>query len=140
MVDQQQKANENQVRLQEQMARNDEELTQVHRQLLEVLERKPEPVQAAPMGPQIAIQIRDNDPNVLFKRFRKSGLKEFIGQEDPLTANDWLHHKENIFNFFRCIGRQQVHLAVSMFTGLAKIRLKTMKNGYRNTMNDQAWM
>ena len=48
MLDQQRQANENQVRLQEQMAKKDKdharEMAQVQRQLLEVLERRPEPV------------------------------------------------------------------------------------------------
>ena len=42
MMEQQRKANENQARLQEQMAKKDEELAQVQRQLLEVLGRRPD--------------------------------------------------------------------------------------------------
>ena len=102
---QQRQANENLARLQEQMAKKDEELAQVQRQLLEVLGRRPEPVHAPPMGPQIVIDNRDNNPNVLFEHFWKRGPKEFTEQEDPLTADDWLTHTENIFDIFRCIGR-----------------------------------
>ena len=59
-------------------------------------------MQAQPMGPQIVINNRDNDPNALFEGFRKRGAKEFTGKEDHLTANDWLAHIENIFYLFRC--------------------------------------
>ena len=51
MMEQQRKANETQARLQEQMAKKDEELAQVQRQFLEVLGRRPEPVQPQHMGP-----------------------------------------------------------------------------------------
>ena len=91
------------------------------------------------MRPQIVIQNRDHDPNVLFERFRKRGSKEFTGQEDPLTANDWLAHTENIFDLFRCTGRQQVHLAASIFTGMADIWRKALNDGYQNIANDDAW-
>ena len=141
LVEQQQRANENQVRfqeqqarfqeqqarLQEQMAKKDDELTQVQRQLLEVLGRRPEPVPQ--MDAQLAVQQRDRDPNVLFERFRKRGPKDFTGQEDPLTADDWLVHTENIFDLFQCTGRQRVYLAASMFTGLADIWWKTVRGG-----------
>ena len=77
MLDQQRQANENQARLQEQMARKDEEHTremaQMQRQLLEVLERRPEPAPAQAPGPQIVINNREHDPNALFERFRKRG-------------------------------------------------------------------
>ena len=71
MMEQQRKANETQAKLQEQMAKKDEELAQVQRQLLEVLSRRPKLVQHQHTGPQIVINNRDNDPNVLFERFRK---------------------------------------------------------------------
>ena len=129
MMEQQRKANENKARLQEQMAKKDEELARVQRQLLEVLGRRPEPVRPQNMGPQIVTNNRDNDPNVLFESFRKGGSKEFTGKEDPLTANDWLAHTENIFYLFQCTGRQRVHLATSMFTGLADIWWKMLKDG-----------
>ena len=101
------------------MAKKDEGLTQVQRQLLEVLGRRPEPM------PNVEAQLlghhRDRDPNILFERFRKKGPKEFTGQEDPLAADDWLAHTENIFDLFQCTGRQRVYLAAPMFTGLADI-------------------
>ncbi|XXG76317.1 hypothetical protein AAC387_Pa08g0685 [Persea americana] len=103
------------------MAKKDEELAQVQRQLLEVLSKRPEAVQPQNMGPRIVINNRDNDPNVLFERFRKRGPKEFTGKEDPLTVDDWLAHIENIFDISQCTGRQRVHLAGSMFIGLADI-------------------
>ena len=78
-------------------------------------------MQAQPPGTQIVFNNRGNDPNDLFERFRKRGPKEFTGQEDPLVADDWLEHTENILEVFRCKGRQQVQLTASMFTGLADI-------------------
>ena len=76
---------------------------------------------------------------MLFECFRKRGPKEFTGKEDPLTADDWLAHTENIFNLFECTGKQQVHLAASIFTGLADIWWKTLKDSYQDIANDIAW-
>ena len=94
------------------MAKKDEdnarEIARVQRQLLEILERRPKQVQAQPSGAQIVFNNRGNDPNDLFERFRKRGSKEFTGQEDQLVVDDWLEHAENIFELFRCTGRQQV--------------------------------
>ena len=56
-----------------------------------------------------------------------------------MAADDWLAHIENIFDLFECTGRQQVHLAASMFTSLVDIWWKTLKDGYRNNTNDIAW-
>ncbi|WP_274923121.1 hypothetical protein, partial [Streptomyces clavifer] len=85
MIDQQKLATENQTKLQEQMMKKDEdharELANVQRQLLEVLQRRPEPVQ---QPPPIVINQREHDPNALFEKFRKRGPKEFYGTEDPL--------------------------------------------------------
>ena len=57
MLDQQRQANENQARLQEHMAKKDEdhvrEIAQMQRQLLEVLERRLKPAPAQPPGTQI---------------------------------------------------------------------------------------
>ena len=64
---------------------------------MDVLERRPELAPAQPPSTQIVINNRENDPNALFERFRKRGPKEFIGHEDPLTADDWLEHTKNIF-------------------------------------------
>ena len=108
----------------------------MQRQLLEVLERRPEPAPAQPLGPQIVINNREHDPNALFEKFRKRGPKEFTGHEEPLAADDWLEHTENIFEVFRCTGRQQVQLTASMFTGLADIWWKTVRAEYR-TMQTQ---
>lgn len=56
--------------VQEHMAKKDEdhaqEITQVHMQLLEVLERRPELAPAQPGSTQIVINNRGNDPNTLF--------------------------------------------------------------------------
>ena len=101
--------------------------------------RRLEPVQHQHTGPQIVINNRDHDPNVLFECFRKRGPKEFTGKEDPLTIDDWLAHIENIFDLFECTDRQQVHLAASMYTGLADIWWKTLKDGYQSITNDTAW-
>ena len=73
----QQEANENQARFQEQLAKKDEEMVQVQRQLLEVLQHRPQPQPRQPGGPNIIINNRDQDPNILFERFRKRGPKEF---------------------------------------------------------------
>ena len=121
------------------MAKKDEELTQVWRQLLEALERRLEPISTCLQGHNIITYSRENDPNYLFERFRKRAPKEFTGQEDPLTAGDWLAHMENIFEVFICSGRQHVQLAASMFIGLAEIWWKTIKAAYQNIENDQAW-
>ena len=87
--------------MQEQMAKKDEdharEMAQMQRQLLEVLERRPEPGPAQPPGPQIVMNNLEHDPNALFEHFRKRGPKEFTGHEDPLAVDDWLEHMENIF-------------------------------------------
>ena len=138
LLDQQRQANENQAKLQEQIAKMDEdharEMAQIQRQLLEVLERRPEPVPVQPPGTQIVINNRENDPNALFESFRKRGPKEFIGHRDPLIVDDWLEHTENIFEVFRCTGKQQVALAAPTFTGLANIWAK-----YRTVADVEAW-
>lgn len=56
-----------------------------------------------------------------------------------MTADDWLAHTNNIFDLFECKGKQQVHLVASMFTGLADIWRKTLKDGYQDIANDIAW-
>ena len=75
LLDQQCQANENQARLQEQMAKKDNdharEMAQVQRQLLEVLERRPERVQAQPPGTQIVFNTWGNDPNDLYEGFER---------------------------------------------------------------------
>ena len=142
MLDQQHQANENQARLQEQMVKKDEdharEMAQMQRQLLEVLERRPEPAPAQPLGPQIVINNRENEPNALFERFRNRAPKEFTGHKDPLAADDWLEHTENIFEVFRCTGRQQVQLTASLSTDLANIWWKTVEAEYRTVADAEA--
>ena len=122
------------------MARMDEEhareMAQMQRQLLEVLERRPKPAPTQAPGPQIVINNREHDPYPLFERFRKRGPKEFTGHEDSLVADDWLEHTENIFEVFRCMGRQ---LTTSMFTGLADIWWKTVRAEYRTIVDAKAW-
>ena len=56
-----------------------------------------------------------------------------------MTADDWFAHTENIFDLFECTGRQQVHLVASMFTGLADIWWKALKDSYQDIANDIAW-
>ena len=82
------------------------------------------------MGLNIVINNRDHDPNVLFKRFRKRGPKEFLGQEDPLAIDDWLIKTEKIFDVFTCMGRQKVDLTASLFYGLANTWWQTVKEPY----------
>lgn len=139
MLDQQRQANENQARLQEQMAKKDKDharkMAQMQKQLLEVLERRPKTVQAQPAGAQFIFNNMGYDPNDLYERFQKRGPKEFTGQEDPLAADDWLEYMENIYEIFQCTGKQRVDLVASMFTGLADIWWKTVKAEYR-TMAD----
>ena len=143
MLDQQRQANENQSRLPEQMAKKDEdrtrEMAQMRRQLLEVLERRREPAPAQPPGTQIVINNRENDSNALFEHFRKRGPKEFTRHEDRLAEDDWLEHTENILKVFRCMEKQQVALAASMFTGLADIWWKTIRAEYRTVADAKAW-
>ena len=64
----QREANENQARFQEQLAKKDEEMAQVQRQLLEVLQNRPQPLRRQPGGPNIIINNRYQDPNILFTR------------------------------------------------------------------------
>lgn len=59
VTEQQRQANETQNRLHEQMAKKDEELPQVQRQFLEVLGRRPQPIQHQHIGPQIVISNRE---------------------------------------------------------------------------------
>lgn len=91
------------------MAKKDEdharEIAQVQRQLLKVLERRPEPAPAQPTCTQIVINNRGNDPNALFEHFLKRDPKGFTRQEGPLAADDWPVHTENIFDVLRCTGR-----------------------------------
>ena len=67
MLDQQRQANENQARFQEQMAKKDEEMANVQRKLLEVLQNRPQDPQAHP----IVVNHRNDDPNIMFERFKK---------------------------------------------------------------------
>lgn len=70
VLDQQRQENKNQARIQEQMAKKDEdharEMAKMQRQLLKMLERGPEPAPAQPPGTQIVINNRENNPNALF--------------------------------------------------------------------------
>ena len=121
MLDQQRQANENQARFQVQMAKKDEEIVQVQRQLLEVLQNRPQP-QPQPrqvLGPNIIINNREQDPNILLERFRKRAPKEFSSQEDLLAADDWIVNTEKIFDVFTCTSRQKVNLTASLFYELA---------------------
>ncbi|XXG76906.1 hypothetical protein AAC387_Pa08g1168 [Persea americana] len=70
------------------------EMAQVQRQLLEVLERRPEPTPAQPPGTQIVFNNRGNDLNDLYEPFRKRGPKDFTGHEDPLAPDNWLERIE----------------------------------------------
>ena len=85
-----------------------------------------------PIGPNIVINNRDHDPNVLFERFRKRGPKEFSSQEDPLAVDDWLVNKEKIFDVFTYPGRQKVHLTASLFYCLADTWWQTVKGTISN--------
>ena len=135
----QREANENQARFQEQLAKKDEEMAQVQRQLLEVLQTRPQPPPRQPGGPNIIINNREQDPNILFERFRKRGPKEFSGQEDPLAADDWLVNVEKIFDVFTCTGLQKVNLTASLFFGLADTWWQTVKEPYQIMPDGVTW-
>ena len=92
-----------------------------------------------PFGPNIVINNRDHDPNLLFERFRKRAPKEFSGHEDPLNADDWSTNTEKIFDVFTCTGRQQVHLTASLFYGLADTWWQMVKEQYLTMANEGAW-
>ena len=81
MLEQQRQANETQARFQEQMAKKDEEMAQVQRQLLDVLQNRPQAQPQRNAGPQIVFNNRADDPNILFERFKKRGPRDFSGQE-----------------------------------------------------------
>ena len=121
------------------MAKKDKEMAQVHIQLLEVLQNRPQPPPMQPLGPNIVINNRDHNPNILFERFRNTAPRKFSGQEDPLAADDWLINTEKIFDVFTCIGRQKVHLIASLFYGLADSWWQTVKEPYLTMANDGAW-
>lgn len=68
---------------------------------------------------QIVIALREQDPNAPFEKFRKHGAKEFYGNEDPDTVDDYLVQVENIFKVFTYTGCQKVALAAYMFQGIS---------------------
>ena len=125
-------ANENQAQFQEQLAKKDKEMAPVQRQLLEVLQNRPQPQPRQPKGTNIIINNREQDPNILFERFRKRGPKEFLGQEDPLAAYDWLVNTEKIFDVFTYTGTQMVNLTASLFFGLADTVGSGWAIGFKN--------
>ncbi|XXG88093.1 hypothetical protein AAC387_Pa12g0351 [Persea americana] len=90
MLYQQCQANENQARLQGQMAKKGDdharEMAQVQRQLLEVLERRPEPVQAQPLGTQIPVLGRDTSYASIFSE--PSILKPIVWVYDIPIKDD----------------------------------------------------
>ncbi|XXG42105.1 hypothetical protein AAC387_Pa01g2449 [Persea americana] len=99
----------------------------------------PQPQPRQPGGPNIIINNRDQDPNILFERFRKRGPKEFSGQKDALAADDWLVNTEKIFDVFTCTGIQKVNLTASLFFGLADTWWKTVKEPYQAMADETAW-
>ena len=121
------------------MAKKDEEMAQIQRQLLEVLQNRPQPQPMQPPGTNIVTNNRDHDPNLLFERFRKRVPKEFSGQEDPLHADDWLANTEKIFDVFTCTGWQKVHLTASLFHELVDTWWQTVKESYLTIANEGAW-
>lgn len=137
----QRQANENQARFQEQMAKKDEKMTQVQRQLLKVLQNRPQP-QPRPrqaLGPNIIINNREQDPNILFEIFRKRAPKEFSGQEDPLATDDLIVNTEKIFDVFTRTGRQKVNLTASLFYGLADTWWQTFKEPFQTMVDETTW-
>ena len=75
MLDQHRQAIENQAKFQERMAKKDEEMAVVQRQLLDVLQNRAQAPQAQP----IVVNHRHDDPNIMFERFMKRGPREFSG-------------------------------------------------------------
>ena len=92
-----------------------------------------------PLGPNIIINNKEHDPNLLFERFKKRAPKDFSGQEDPLFANDWLVNIEKIFDVFTCTGRQKVNHTASLFYGLADTWWQTVKEPYQTMADETAW-
>ena len=75
----------------------------------------------------------------MFERFRKRAPKEFLGQEDPLVADNWIVNTEKIFDVFICTGRQKVNLTASLFYGLADTWWQTIKEPYQTMVDETAW-
>lgn len=61
--------------------------------ILALIERQAQPA----VGTQVVAQQRENEPSSLYELFRKMGVIEFTGSEDPLQADNWIMHIENVF-------------------------------------------
>ena len=116
-------------------------MTQVRRQLLEVLQNthRPQPQPRQPLGLNIIINNRDRDPNILFERFHKRGPKEFLSQEDLSATDDWLVNTEKIFDVFMCTGREKINLTASLFYGLADTWWQTIREPYQTMADATTW-
>ena len=108
---------------------------------MEVLQNRPQPQPQLrqPLGPNIIINNREQDPNILSERFRKRAPKEFSGQEDLLAVDDWIVNTEKIFDVFTCTGRQKVNLTAALFYGLADTWWQTVKEPYQTMADETAW-
>lgn len=67
------------------------------------------------------------------------GANEFFSNEDPMDAEEWLVHMENIFKVFKCSGRQKPALVAYMFRGVVDSMWKTVKIPYLTIDHAVAW-
>lgn len=87
------------------------------------------------VGTQVIVQSRESDPNSLYENFRKRGAIDFTSSGDPLQADEWIVHIENIYETRQCTRRQRVALAASMFLDITDTWWKSVRPPYR-TMAD----
>ena len=104
-------------------------------QFLGVMQRVTQP--APPL--QVVIAPPVPDTNLLFQTFRKLGAVPFVGDVDPLDADEWLVQTEKILEMFECTGRQKVSLATFMFRGVAEMWWRIVKEPYQTIDDAIAW-
>lgn len=84
-------------------------------------------------------QRRGSYPNSLYEKFRKRGDIDFIGLEDPLQANEWLVHMENVYETMERVGRQKVALVPSKFRDIVDTWRKSVRPPYKTIADEDAW-
>ena len=102
---------------------------------MDVLQNKPQAQQTQP----IVVNHRHDDPNIMFERFKKRGPREFLGQEDPIAADDWLTNTERIFDVFTCTNRVRVNPTASLFYDLADSWWQTVRAPYQTMSEAIVW-
>lgn len=93
----------------------------------------------AGQGPQAANQLRGNDPNSLYERFRKRGATKFYGNEGAVKADEWLDHIGDVFETITFDNKQKVVLTASMFQGTANIWWKSVKDTLNLLLGATVW-